>query len=118
MPNIFDFDRVYRRTKLASGATAETVKISLGRVGPKTLRVLTHVTVEDRDSSFTKVRLGIDAGGLIHYIDELATVSADELCVARSDVLLTEGDAFFAELTGTTTGDQLVLTCIGWSKGI
>lgn len=118
MPNIYDFDRIYRRTKRALGVTAGTVRISLGRVSAKTLRVLTHVTVENMDNTCTKVRLGIDAGSVIHYFDEIETLAAAELAVSRSDVLLGEGDAFFAELTGTTTGDRLVMTCIGWSKGI
>lgn len=116
--NIQDFDRLYRRTKRAVGVTSSVVNMKLGRVPAKTLRVLTHVTVENRSSSYTKVRLAIDAGGVIHYIDELITVAANELVVSRSDILLAEGDVFFAELTGTTTGNVLVFTCIGWSKKI
>ena len=118
MPNIYDFDRLYRTTKKAVGVTSSLVKIRLGRVSAKTLRVLTHVTVENKTSAYTKVRLAIDAGTVIHYIDELQTVAANELAVSRSDILLGEGDVFFAQLTGTTTGDDLVMTCIGWSKGI
>lgn len=118
MPNIYDFDQLYRRTKLASGLTGSLVKISLGRVSAKALLVLTHVTVENKTNSYTKVRLGIDAGGVTHYIDELITVAANELVVSSSDILLTEGDSFFAELTGTTTADKLIFTCIGWKKAL
>lgn len=116
MSNIFDFDQIYRRTLRAYGVTGGVVKIKLDRVFPKTLLVLTHVTVENRSSPFTKVRLAIDAGGVIHYLDELITVAKDELVVSRSDILLGEGDSFYTEFTGTTTGDILVFTCIGWKK--
>ena len=103
---------------MKKGVSGEVVKIKLGRVSAKKLRVLTHVTVENKSSSYTKVRLAIDAGGVIHYLDELITVAANELVVSRSDILLVEGDSFYAELTGTVTADKLVMTCIGWSKKI
>lgn len=118
MRNIFDFTALYRRTKRAAGLTGSVVRISLGRVSTKTLLVLTHVTVENQTSPYTKVRLGINSGGVIHYIDELITVAADELVVSRSDILLGEGDVFFTELTGTTTGDVLIFTAIGWKQDI
>ena len=118
MLNIFDFTRLYRRTERAAGLGGSVVRISLGRVSEKTLLVLTHVTVENETSAYTKVRLGIDARGVIHYIDELITVAADELAVSRSDILLSEGDVFFTELTGTTTGDVLIFTAIGWEQDI
>jgi hypothetical protein len=114
MPNITDFSSLFRRTIRAGGNTGAVVTIALNRVSAKTLLNLTHVTVEDKTSSFTKCRLAIDRGGFVHYIDELITVAAAELVVSRSDIPLGEGDAFITELTGTTTGDILVLTCVGW----
>lgn len=118
MPNITDFDHLYRRTKTATGVTGSIVRLSLKPIRPKTLRVLTHVTLEDTDNNFTKCRLGIQASGRDHYLDEITSVTKDELCVSRSDILLGEGDAFFAELTGTTTDDHLIMTCAGWTKGL
>ena len=72
------------------------------------------MTVEDKTSGYTKCRLGIDAFGRIHYLDELTNPAAGELAVEKADILLGEGDAIFAELTGATPGDKLVMTCIGW----
>ena len=46
------------------------------------------------------------------------TLAANELAVSKSDILLGEGDVFFAELTGTTDGDILVMTCVGWESGL
>lgn len=116
--NINDFHRLYRRTERRAGVSGSTVYIKLGQVGAGKIRVLSHVTVENQTNDFTKCRLGIDHIGVIHYLDEITTVLEDELCVARSDVELGEGDRFFAELIGTTTGDVLVLTCAGWEQDL
>jgi len=100
------------------GETGAIVSLSLDPVPPKILRVLTHVTVENLTTAFTKCRLGIVNGQALFYIDELAVVAADELCVSRSDILLGEADRFFAQLTGTTTDDVLRMVCIGWEGQI
>ncbi|MBA7540670.1 hypothetical protein ES705_32969 [subsurface metagenome] len=86
--NIFDFDQIYRRriTKFGDGSTL--IPLQLNRVEPKTLRNLTHVTVVNHTNAYTKCRLGIDASGLIYYLDELLTIAANELAVSRSDILL------------------------------
>lgn len=112
--NINDFSRLYRRTKTGAGATDEVVRLRLNPVRAKKLRVLTHVTVENLDHEYTKCRLGINTVGQDLFLDELQTIAAKELAVSRSDILLGEGDYFFAELTGTTTDDVLIMTCIGW----
>lgn len=116
--NINDFHRLYRRTKRGDGLTGSTVYIKLNPVAPGKIRVLSHITVENQTNDFTKCRLGIDHGGVIHYLDELTTIVEDELCVARSDVLLGEGDRIFAELAGTTTGDALIMTCLGIERDL
>lgn len=116
--NINDFDRLYRRTTTGVGVTGEAVRLRLGPIGAKTLRVLTHVTVENKTSAYTKCRLGITAGGGDHYLDELQNIAKEELAVSRSDILLGEGDYFFSELTGTTDNDELILTCVGWEQGL
>jgi len=112
--NINDFDRLYRRTKTGIGVTGETVRLRLNPIKARKFRVLTHVTVENLTSAYTKCRLGLSHSETDLYLDELTTIAANELAVSRSDILLGEGDYFFAELTGTTTGDNLVMVCVGW----
>lgn len=114
--NIHDFDCLYRRTILGVGVTGSIVRLSLSPISPNTLRVLTHVTVENKTSDYTKCRLGITSTGRDHYLDELQTIKANELAVSRSDILLGERDVFFAELTGTTDGNELIMTCVGWEQ--
>lgn len=116
--NIYDFDRLYRRKKKGLGITGAVVYLKLKPLSPGKVRVLTHVTVENTANDYTKCRLGIDHGGIVYCLDELTTIVADELAVSRSDILLGEGDCFFAELTGTTTGDELIMTCIGWEQSL
>ena len=114
MLNINSFSRLYRRTKRSLGVTGSAVRIKLTRIKPQKIRVLSHVTVDNRTSAYTKCRLGISNGGINHYLDELQTIAANELAVSKSDIILGQGDEFFAELTGTTTNDVLVMTCVGW----
>lgn len=114
--NIYEFASLYRRTKRGLGVTAELVTISLEPVEAGSIRVLTHVTVENETHDYTKLRLLINHQGLKHYIDELANPTQGELAVSRSDILLGESDRLQAEFTATTTGDKLVLTAIGWTK--
>ena len=112
--NIFNFDQIYRKAVTEAGVSGSAITLLLDPVPAKRLRVLTHVTVEDLTTLFTKVRLGIVNGAVVYYIDELSGVAANELCVSRSDILLGEYDRFFAELTGTTTDDRIKMVCIGW----
>jgi len=118
MPNINEFNRLFRRTLEKAGLTGSVVNIELERIPARTLKVLSHVTVEDKTSALTKCRLAIKSGRGTHYLDEITTVAANELLVSRSDILLGEGDIFLAEMTGTTTGDNLVMTCIGWEQDL
>lgn len=114
--NINDFDQLYRRTIAEKAGATSPHYIKLDRLGPRQLRVLTHVTVENLTDTYTKCRLGIDNGGRIHYLDELDDPAKDELAVSRSDIILGEGDVFFAELTGADENDSLIMTCIGWEQ--
>ena len=118
MPNINDFTQLYRRTVKGLGITGSTVRLKLNRIKAKKLRTLTHVSVENETTAYTKCRLGINNGGIDHYLDELQTIAKEELAVSRSDILLGEGDVFFAELTGTTDGDVLIMTCVGWEANL
>lgn len=100
------------------GVTGQLVRLALHPIEPKKLRVLTHVTVENKTSPYEKCRLGITSTGRDHYLDELQTIAANELAVSRSDILLGERDVFFAELTGTHNPDELVMTCVGWEQNL
>lgn len=118
MPNINDFTRLYRRTITEKSDGAATITLKTDAVQPRRVRVLTHVTVEDQTTAYTKVRLGIKSGGRDHYLDELQTLAADELAVSKEDIILGDGDVFFAQLTGTTANDIIVFTCIGWEQDL
>lgn len=121
MPDLFDinkFQGLYRRKVRGLGVQQQAVRLDLDRVPAKTLRVLTHVTVENTEQSYDLLRIGINAGGIIHYLDELTDPAEAELAVSRSDILLGENDVFFAELTGTGDDDPLIMTCIGWEQSL
>ncbi len=114
MPNINHLDRLYRRTITRLGIDGQLVRLGLDSVDTGVLRVLTHVTVEDKTNDYEKLRMGIRRTGRDYYLDELTVVLQNELAVSRSDILLGEGDVFFAELTDVAGGDVLIMNCIGW----
>ena len=118
MPNINDFDRLYRRTLTENAGATSPHRIKLDRVEARRIRVLSHVTVENKTLAYTKCRLGITSGGRDHYLDELTAIAANELAVSKSDIILGEGDVFFAELTDTAENELLIMTCIGWEKDL
>lgn len=116
--NVNDFDQLYRRTIDKKADAADPYYLKLDRVPARQIRVLTHVTVENKTDSYDKCRLGIQSGGRDHYLDELDAPAKEELAVSRSDIILGEGDVFFAELAGGIENDLLVMTCIGWEQGL
>ena len=116
MPNINDFDQLYRCTLTEKAGATSPHRLELGRVGAGKIRVITHVTVENTESTYDKVRIGIDAGGNVFYLDELLDPVEGELAVSRSDILLGEGDVFFAKCEGCGEDEPLILTAIGWEN--
>ena len=118
MFNINEFDNLYRRKLRGQGISGAIVRISLRQLSAKKLRLITHTAVENATSSTTKIRLGISNRGEDYYLDELQTIAANELCISRSDIILVDGDRFFAEFTGTTDGDNLIMVVNGWEKGL
>lgn len=114
MPNLNDFDRLYRRTITKKAGAADPYYLKLDTVPPRQVRVLTHVTVENKTDGYDTCRLGFDGNGRLHYLDELTSPLVTELAVSRSDIILMEGDVFFAELAGGIENDLVVMTCVGW----
>lgn len=114
MPDLSKFDRLYRQKLFSSGDSAATVTVKTLPTDPKTVRVLTHVAVENQTNAYTKLRIGIENTGEKYYLNELDTPAADELAVNPYDIVLGEADRFFAELTGTTDGDIILVTLLGW----
>lgn len=112
--NINDFDRLYRERKAAPGLTGSSVIMETERVGPGRIRVLTHVSIENKTNAYTKCRLSIYNGATDFMLDEAIFPDEDELLVHPKDILLGEGDILRATLTGTTTADKLELHAIGW----
>lgn len=116
--NIYNFDQLYRQTITRKADDANPYYLKLDRVPARQVRVLTHVTVENTTDGYDQCRLGINSSGRLHYLDELKNPSVNELAVSRSDIILGEGDVFFAELAGGIDGDTVLMTCVGWEQGL
>lgn len=114
MTRITEFDRLYRRKIRAAGVTGSVVRMQTKPLGPGTIRVISHVTVENETNAYTLLRIGISNLGELYPLDELTTPAAGELATCHEDHVLGDGDRFYADLTGTTDGDVLVLVVTGW----
>lgn len=114
MLSLFDFDRLYRRKIRGAGDSAAVVRLQTSPLKAGKIRILTHLTVEDQDNAYTLLRIGVSNRGEIYYLDELDAPAAAELAVSRSDIILGDGDRFFADLTGTTDADVLIMVLSGW----
>ena len=114
MLNLFEFDRLYRRKLRAIGDSSAVVYLQTSPLGPKRHRILTQVTVESIGAGYDILRIGVSNLGELYYLDELLNVADAELAVSRSEIILGDGDRFFAELTGTTDDKVLLMVLSGW----
>lgn len=114
--NVNEFDLLYRRRINATGLTGSTVYLKLGPVGPGKIRILTHVSIENKTNSYTKCRLSTYNGATDLFLDEAIYPDEDELLIHKHDIILGEGDQLRAALTGTTTGDDLELLAVGYDQ--
>lgn len=114
MMNRNEFDLLYRERKTAAGITGSSVILKSERVDPGRIRVLTHVSIENKTNAYTKCRLSIYNGAVDFMLDEAIFPAEDELLVHPKDIMLGEGDILRATLTGTTTDDIIEMHVIGW----
>jgi len=114
MMNINQFDQLYRERITATGVTGSDVTMETERVAAKRIRVITHLSVENKTSAYSKCRLEIYNGAIDFNIDEAIFPSQNELLVHPKDILLGEGDRLRVKLAGTQTDDELELHAIGW----
>ena len=112
--NVNNFDLLYRERKTAAGITGSTLTIQAARVDPGRIRVITHVSIENKTSAYTKCRLSVYNGATDFEIDEAIFPDEDELLIHPKDIVLGEGDILRARLTGTTTGDIVEMHIVGW----
>ena len=112
--NLNEFDRLYRERVTSSGITGSSVILKTRRVYPGKIRILTHVSIENRTSAYTKCRLSVYDGATDFMLDEAINPDAEELLIHPKDIILGEGDVLRATLEGTTTGDIIEMHSIGW----
>lgn len=99
------------------GVTSATVNIDGPRFDPMVLHELTHIAVVNKTNGYTRLRIGTWDGASFHVLEEKANPTADECCFTGHDILVPPGSRIRAQLTGTTTADDLRLVLNGmWVK--
>ena len=99
------------------GVSSATVNIDGPRFDPMVMQELTHIAVVDKTSAYTRLRIGTWDGASFHVLEEKDKPTADEYCFTGHDMIIPPGSRIRAELTGTTTADDLRLVLNGmWVK--
>jgi len=104
-----------RLKKVSGGATDEDVKDD--PVKPGRIHVIQHVSMCDEDNAFTKLKLGIQRHGYVHWKFNEDYPAADQWIEFDKELWLHEGEVLLARFTGTTSGDKLLVHVDGyWIK--
>lgn len=99
------------------GVTSATVNIDGPRFDLMEMQELTHIAVVNKTNAYTRLRIGTWDGASFHVLEEDTTPTADAYYFSGDDILVPPGSLLRAELTGTTTGDDLRLVLNGiWVK--
>lgn len=77
------------------------------RVDPGKLRVITHVSVENKTNAYTHLRIGVERTGVFLPHEEEKSPVAGEVYWTRSRIIVPAGSLLKARMTGCTSGDVL-----------
>lgn len=97
----------------AKGVTGKTVYLDGPEYDPYSIQDLTAVTVINKTSTYTRLRLGIWDGASFHALEEEQDPVEDKLYFSPNDLLIRMGARVRAELVGTETDDDLEMTING-----
>ena len=97
--------------KVSSGGTYDDLESHL--VEPGTILEVTHVSIENRTTAYTRLVIGIADGTLFFEKEEQDSPAADNLYWASDKFFVPPGKKLRARLTGCTSGDDLHMTYEG-----
>lgn len=115
MENLSD-KLIYDRITNVS-AVAGTNNLRRGKVKPGRTEEIHIVSIENLNTAYTSLRIGIFEGGVfLPYFEEKNPV-AGEIYFTTDKMVLRDGQQLQAELVGCTAGDHLEMYIHGiWSK--
>lgn len=100
-------DRLIYDRKTIPSAASGTNNLRTNKVRPQRIAKIKLIAVENKTSSFTKLRIGIfDNGFFYPFFEELAP-QAGELYFITDELILRDGQQIQAELQGCTALDNL-----------
>lgn len=91
--------------KLSAGGTYDDLDGE--RVETGKLLVVTHISVENKTTVYTNLRIGIERTGVFAPHEEEKSPVAAEVYWTRSQILVPAGSKLRARLTGCTASDVL-----------
>lgn len=108
--------------KLREIVTDEVAKKAVGtsddlesrQVEPGTILEVRHVSVENRNTAYTRLVIGVADGISFFQKEEQDSPAANNLYWTRSYLLIPAGKKLRARLTGCTSGDKIHMTYEGY----
>ena len=69
--------------------------------------IVDHVSVENRNSAFSSIRIGVNTLDFFHVFEEEKNPVANEVYWTRSPIIVREGQNLRVRCTGCSSGDYL-----------
>lgn len=107
---------IYDRVQNLSADTG-TNKLKRQVVKAGRIEKIRIVSIENKTTAYTKLRVGIWDGAVFHnYFEEVSPLAA-QVYFTVDEIILREGMQLQAELQGCTSGDELVMFIYGeWDE--
>lgn len=104
---------IHETVRVDNAASGEN-NLETKKVKPGRLHFIFLVTVEDKTTAYTKLRIGINDNENFHAYEGQASPSAATLYWMDELMILREGQRVRANLTGVTANDDLVMNVHGF----
>jgi len=101
------FEQPYEKYLSVKSAGGTYDDLDDDRVEVGYLLQVTHVSVENRNSAFTNIRIGVNSRGVFHIHEEEKNPVANEVYWTRSPIIVQEGENLRVRCTGCSSGDYL-----------
>jgi hypothetical protein len=113
-PRQWTLNQIISTEVIKGSATGTLDDLESPQVQQGFLLQITHVAVENRTNSYTRLVIGVADGISFYQKEEQDTPSANNIYWTKSRLLIPAGKKLRARLTGCVAGDDLHMTYEGY----
>ena len=100
--------------EVVKGAAGTLDNLESPQVEPGTILEVTHVAVENRTTTYTRLVIGVADGLSFYQKEEEDSPAANNIYWTKSKFLIPAGKKLRARLTNCTAGDKIYMTYEGF----